>query len=283
MVEFAPTDRPDTYRRSFAGDSFNTAVYLARAGVSTRYLTRLGDDAGSAAALEAMRDEHIDCSLVARDSGANIGLYLIDNDDAGERSFSYYRDSSPARRLFDAPLEIQTATFYFTGITLAITGSGRANLLALLESLKGAGTQIVFDPNHRPQLWPDADEARRACLSVLPFCDLLLPTQDDDAQLWGHKTAAASIDFYRGQGAGEVVVKGADLRVVAWCDGDEAARQAEPVPALDTTGAGDAFNAAYLARRLAGADLASALACGQALAAQVVRHRGAILPALEEV
>ena len=133
MLELAPTGCKHRYQRAFAGDSFNTAVYLARAGIPTRFLTRLGDDAGSTGALQVMHEEGIGSALIERDQGANIGLYLIANDESGERTFTYYRDSSPARRLFDAPIPLEADVFYLTGITLAVTRSGRDNLLNLLS------------------------------------------------------------------------------------------------------------------------------------------------------
>ena len=84
--------------------------------------------------------------------------------------------------------------------------------------------------------------------------------------------------MYMDIGASEVVVKGADLVAHAFCEDQIVQRQADKVAALDTTGAGDSFNAGYLAARLQGATLDLALAAGQQLAAKVVQHRGALLP-----
>jgi 2-dehydro-3-deoxygluconokinase len=286
MLELAPTGCGNSYQRAFAGDSFNTAVYLARAAIPTTYLTRLGDDKASAEALQFMQAEGIDSSLIEIAEGCNIGLYLIDNDDSGERTFTYYRDSSPARRLFDEPRALTASVlgadvFYFTGITLAVTRSGRKNLLRLLAALKETGCQIIFDPNYRPRLWDDVAQARSCCLAVLRHCDLILPTQEDDLALWAIGDADQSIDFYRQLGASEVVVKGAERTVQAWTSSGRATRKAEAIAAVDTTGAGDAFNAGYLASRLAGVNLEPSLAAAQQLAARVVQHHGAILPRQE--
>ena len=286
MLELAPTGCSNRYQRAFAGDSFNTAVYLARAGIPTSYLTRLGDDRASLEVLRFMQAEGIDSSLVEIAEGRNIGLYLIENDDHGERTFTYYRDSSPARELFDEPRvldgsALEADVFYFTGITLAVTRSGQDNLLRLLAALRKAGDQIIFDPNYRPRLWDDVAQARDCCMAVLPYCDLILPTQEDDLALWAMASADQSIDFYRRHGVGEVVVKGPELRVQAWSRTGSATRQAEAIAAVDTTGAGDAFNAGYLASRLAGVGLEQSLAAAQQLAARVVRHHGAILPLQE--
>ena len=207
-MEFAPAGSGRSYQRAFAGDSFNTAVYLARAAQSVRYLTRLGDDDSSTGALRMMTEEGIDPSLVQRQADGNMGLYLIENDDSGERSFTYYRDGSPARRLFDQPLKLSADVFYFTGITLAVTRSGRENLIRLLADLQQAGCWLVFDPNYRPRLWDGVAQAQAACADVLPFCNLVLPTLADDQALWGLGEAMESVVFYREHGAAEVVVKG---------------------------------------------------------------------------
>ena len=279
MLEFAPGGASELYQRSFAGDSFNTAVYMARAGLPTRYLTRLGDDTASMEIVAYMQAQGIDTSLVSHTPGRNPGLYLISNDSSGERTFSYYRDSSPARETFDEPIDLQADVFYFTGITLAVTRSGLVNLVELLRTLQAGATRIVFDPNYRPTLWKDPAQARSHYEAVLGHCQTVLPTLGDDRMIWGVDSAQESVDFYRARGAQEIVVKGDDYSAHAWSQDDQAKRKADPVPAADTTGAGDAFNAGYLACRLQGHNMASSLAAAQALAARVVQHRGAILPA----
>lgn len=279
MVELAREAGGDTYRLAYAGDSFNTAVYMARRGIEVSYLTRLGDDAHSERIIAVLHDEGIDTSLIVRDTGRSPGLYLIENDAAGERQFSYWRDSSPARELFDAMPAIPVpGLFYFTGITLAVTRSGVEALGDLLTRLRAAGCMIVFDPNYRPRLWQDSAQARDHYRMVLPLCDTVLPTLEDDRALWELGSAAESQAFYSGFGAAEVVVKGDELLASAWHAGEVWEHKAEPVAALDTTGAGDSFNAAYLAARLAGQSPPEAIVEAQALAATVVQTRGAIAP-----
>ena len=279
MVELAREAGGERYCLGYAGDSFNTAVYLARGGVQVSYLTRLGDDPHSDGIIAALAEEGIDSGLVARDAGRSVGLYLIDNDAAGERQFSYWRENSPARSLFDAKPALPVPDlFYFTGITLAVARSGVEILGEVLSQLRSAGARVAFDPNYRPLLWQSVQQARDHYRMVLPLCDLVLPTLDDDRALWGFESAGESQAFYSGFGAGEVVVKGDALVASSWQSGELRERQAEPVAAIDTTGAGDSFNAGYIAARLAGEAPEDALARAQALAAEVVQHRGAIMP-----
>lgn len=279
MLEMAATGQDGLYARGIAGDSFNTAVYLAREGLSVSYLTRLGDDSASDRILARLTTENIDTAAITRCRGRSPGLYLIDNDANGERQFSYWRDRAPARELFDTlPHRLNCDVFYFTGITLAVTRSGIGNLLRLLQQLRDQGTRIIFDPNYRPRLWQDVEQARFHYQQVIPLCDTVLPTLEDECALWGPRTADECLAFYQKQGVSEIVIKGDQLTTLACAGGERLSRQAEAVAAMDTTGAGDAYNAGYLAVRLTGGDLQDAISNAQKLSAAVVQHRGAILP-----
>lgn len=279
MIELSATGVSGTYHRGIAGDSFNTASYLARAGFDVDYLTRLGDDPLSAEILTRIRDEGIGVEHIDLCEGGSPGLYMIDNDEDGERVFTYWRDNSPARGLFDdALVSLDCTHFYFTGITLAVMRSGFGNLLATLRTLKSRGTSIIFDPNFRPALWESVEEARQYYGETLPLCDLVLPTLEDETALWGIGTIGECEAMYRRLEVGECVIKGPALKSVAYANEECFERQARAVPAVDTTGAGDAFNAGYLAVRFAGGSLGEAVKSAQHLSAQVVQHAGAICP-----
>src|SRR3954466_46561 len=84
-----------------SGDTFNTAVYLARAGLNVAYATALGDDRYSDDIVAMAKAEGVATDLILRAPGRLPGLYLIETAATGERSFSYWRDASPARELFE--------------------------------------------------------------------------------------------------------------------------------------------------------------------------------------
>ncbi|MEQ9609823.1 MAG: sugar kinase [Kiloniellaceae bacterium] len=293
MIELSETaDAGGQMRRTFGGDTLNTAVYLARSlgetPASVHYVTALGDDPFSAEMLAAWQREGIDTGLVFRLPGRLPGLYIIRTDTAGERSFHYWRSAAAARELLRAEQAESLASalggfdlVYLSGITLGILdGESRQRLFALLEALKHAGCRIAFDTNHRPRLWQSRAEAQEAVSRVLGLAAVALPTFDDEAALFDDPDPEATTRRLHGLGVEEVVVKCGAAACLVSLHGQQARVAAETVArTVDTTAAGDSFNAAYLAARLGGADPQAAAAAGHRLAARVIGHKGAIIPA----
>ncbi|HUH85103.1 MAG TPA: sugar kinase [Stellaceae bacterium] len=278
---------PAVLELGFAGDSFNTALYLARLNPPGRlaidYVTALGDDPYSDAMLGAWRAEGIGVDHVARLPGRLPGLYLIRTDERGERRFFYYRSAAAARALFsdDATKLLLAAlpaydVLYFTAVTLSILGpDARIALREALAAARGAGRQIVFDSNYRPAGWRDGAAARAAITPFLPHLTLALPTFEDEQALWGDAAPADTIRRYAERGIEVCLKRGIEGCAIA--DGQEVPVPLRVAP-LDTTGAGDAFNAAYLSARLRGAPPIDAARSGHLLGGTVIRYPGAILP-----
>lgn len=286
MVELSP--RPGgLLRLGFGGDTLNTAMYLARLGVEVDYLTALGDDQFSDEMLAAWSEEGIGTSLVPRLPGRLPGLYLIQIDAKGERRFSYWRDRAPARELFALPQtrEIVAALpgfelVYLSGISLSLYGDGgRRVLFDGLDRARAAGAKVVFDGNYRPRNWASAGEARAAMTAMLDRVDIVLTSAEDERAVHGDDDASVTARRLRARGIGEIVVKeGEEGALVATEEGDLHLPATPQGPATDTTAAGDSFNAAYLAARLAGCPPVEAARAGHRLAGVVVCHPGAIIP-----
>ena len=276
------------YGQAFGGDTFNTAVYLARAGVPAAYATAMGDDPYSDSLVALASAEGVNTDLIMRVPGRNPGLYMIETDPKGERKFYYWRDSSPARDLFELPgwaaiaeTLLTARMVYFSGITLSLysnTGVGR--FLAALEIARKQGVTIAFDGNFRPRGWKgDVGRMRTIFTEALKRVDIALPTFEDEAMLWGDTNPEATVERLQAFGIGEIVVKnGASNALCADKNGRELVPVPEVVEPVDTTAAGDSFNAAYLAARLSGQPPVTSAALAHGLAAQVIRHRGAIMP-----
>ena len=285
MVELGVTG-PSRAAFGYAGDTFNTAVYLSRLGWSVAYGTALGDgDPFSAGILRLMADEGLDTGLVRALPGRLPGLYAFDRDPSGERRFYYWRSEAPARDYFAVAdiARVRAAAaaarlVYVSGITLAIIGgSGRAALLDTLAAAEAAGAAVAFDPNYRPRLWVSAEEARTATNAVLPFCRHVSASASDLEGLYGVAWPELP-KAWAAQGT-EVLVRDADQAVTVRAGGDALTLAPGPaVQVVDTTGAGDAFNAGYLSARLRGQDPGEATAAARRLASLVVQHAGAIIP-----
>jgi 2-dehydro-3-deoxygluconokinase len=284
MVELSQA--PDgSARVGFGGDTLNTAVYLSRLGQPAAYLTALGDDPFSAEARALMDGEGVDHFASPTAPGRTMGLYAIRTTPDGERSFTYWRDRSPARDLF-GPLfsdQVRQAILsarlvYLSGISLWLYDPpGRDRMLALLAEARTRDAQVAFDGNYRPRLWgPDLAATRAVYARMLALTDICLATADDEAALWGDGSAEATHARLTAAGIPEVVVKcGADGALIA--PGSMIATEAVRRP-VDTTAAGDSFNAGYLAARLSGQSPDLAAQAGNRLAGRVITYPGALIP-----
>jgi 2-dehydro-3-deoxygluconokinase len=287
MIEL--TRGPDgRYGLSFGGDTFNTAVYLARAGIDVAYATALGDDPYSDALLSLASAEGVRTELIVRVPDRTAGLYLVETNASGEHSFYYWRDHAPARELFELPQWgviaerlLACRLIYFSGVTLSLYSNvGIGRFLALVELARKNGVKIAFDGNFRPRGWKgDVARTRTVFMEALKRVDIALPTFDDEALLWGDASPDATVERLQAFGIGEIAVKnGAKGALVL----NAGTRELVPVPQIvvpiDTTAAGDSFNAAYLAARLAGEAPVGAAASAHRLAGEVIRHPGAIMP-----
>lgn len=280
MAEFSQSERPRNYRLGFAGDTFNTAWYLARIAprITIDYLTALGDDALSGEMLEFMSAARIGTDHARRIAGKSAGLYMISLK-KGERSFSYWRGQSAARHLADGNLDVAmagAALVYVSGITLAIlAGDGRGRLMDALATARANGTKVAFDPNLRPALWPNPDTMRQAVTEAAARADIVLPSFEDEATWFGDKDPEDTLARYTSPCV--IVKNGPDL--IQWRDGKDRGHVEPPEASaiVDTTAAGDSFNAGVFAELLAGQGTEVAIARGAGLAARVIGGRGALV------
>jgi 2-dehydro-3-deoxygluconokinase len=270
------------------GDTFNTAVYMARAGADVAFATALGQDPYSDAILALLAAEGVACDPVLRVSGRLPGLYTVEVDPAGKQHFNFWRDAAPAGDLFELPEWNRVAAsllsaklVYFSGITLSLySNTGLGRFLALIEVARQNGAKIAFDANFRPRNWKgDLARTRTVFMEALKRVDIALPAYDDEAVLWGDPSPEATVERLQAFGVAEIVVKnGPNSALVAAQGGREHVPVPELVVPVDTMAAGDGFNAGYLAARLAGETPINAAAAAHRLAGQVIRHRGAIMP-----
>ena len=276
---------------SCGGDAFNTAVYLARAGVpgiEVAFASAIGDEPYSDSIIALAAAEGVSANLVLRVPGRQPGLCLVENGPSGERSFRYWRDGAPVRELFELPDWMRVAEslisarlIYFSGITLSLySNNGLGRFLAVLEAARQQGVKVAFDGNFRPRGWKgDLARTRTVFIETLKRVDIALPAFDDEAVLWGDPSPEATVARLQAFGIGEIVVKnGPNSALVAAAGAQEFVPVPEVVVPVDTTAAGDGFNAGYLAARLSGSGPAQAAGAAHRLAGDVIRHPGALVP-----
>lgn len=286
MVELAPSDAPGDFRLGFAGDTFNTAWYIARLkkNVAVSFCTSIGTDAISEQMRAAMTMAGIDDSHVRSMADRTVGLYLITLD-KGERSFSYWRGQSAARHLADdigaLTRAIEAADLvFFSGITLAILApSARTSLLDALSAARAQGKIIAFDPNLRPRLWADPAEMTQAIMHGAAVSDIALPSFEDEASWFHDANPEATADRYAAAGATTVIVKNGSLPVHYLHHDLRGNVEVPAVPSIiDTTAAGDSFNAAILVDIQSATPLPDVILRACKLAGQVVQGKGALVP-----
>jgi 2-dehydro-3-deoxygluconokinase len=284
MVELRPVD-DGHLRRGFAGDAYNTAVYLKRSApdIDVAFLTATGDESLSDAMVATWRSEGISDRLVFRIPGQRPALYLIETNEKGDRKFHYWRGETPAREWLRLLLAAggtdvlnKAELVYISGISLAILAhADRQAAIQLLGSLK---TKLAFDPNIRPALWESLDDARHTFEAMAKISSILLPSRQDYQLMYGMDDPDAQLRF---------TMTLTDAEIALTCDedgcrvrsGDQVVALAtQAVKVVDTSGAGDSFNGAYLAARLNGRNALEAAKSGLEMAAKVVAQPGAIIP-----
>ncbi len=288
MGELSETGSPGTLSMGFAGDTLNTAYYLRHSlgeDWQVDYVSAVGTDGLSDRMIDFLKSEGIGTDHVRRLADKTIGLYYITLKD-GERSFTYWRNDSAAKRLASDPAALNHALegadlAYWSGITLAIlSNQDRLALIEALGQFAGKGGTVVFDPNLRPRLWDNPETMRGWVHRAAAASDLCLPSFEDEATWFGDADPTATAKRYQAEGARRVIVKNGSEDVTFAGSSGELSCFSVPLVeyVVDTTAAGDSFNAGYLAAELNGASVENAVAAGARLAGRVIGARGALVP-----
>ncbi len=288
MIELSLDSAQDTAFLGVAGDTLNTAIYLRRdlpMEHDVAFVSVLGRDELSDRIMDFIAKHGVSTKSIQRHPDLLPGIYAISIDDGGERAFSYWRDNSAARTLFQRPdgstcfddLE-EFDVIYTSAITLAILPPlQRDRFLDWIATFQNRGGKFVFDSNFRSRLWQDLGEARRVVAQAWRLCDIGLPSEDDERALFGNKTTDEMLERLKGYGLPTGALKRGicgPLPINAPLDASIEYPPAQVV--VDTTAAGDSFGGAFLASFLTKGDLNDAMRAGHARASIVVGHRGAI-------
>lgn len=274
--------------KSFAGDLYNSSVYLKRAfpEINIEFMSCIGQDVLSHELKQRIISEGIGTAFLAQISSHHLGSYMVITDNAGERSFLYWRSDSAAKRMISAMSPAQSVAldniglFFFSGISIAIlTESERTLFWQKLEQMKTSGVVIAFDPNYRPQLWRSADIAKLNIEKAFKLADILLPGVDDFEKLYGMDQVQDCIEFCQHFSPKELVMKQGEKSVhIVNAQGIEVVPIVANKNVVDTTSAGDAFNGVYIGSRVSGKNAKASALAASAAASKVIETPGAIMP-----
>lgn len=282
--------------QTYGGDTFNTAAYLSRIcgdDVKVNYMSAVGDgDSFSEGMIKFWRENGVDSSLTQRLKGKLPGLYAIELDDKGERSFLYWRNEAAVKDCFTGEKAEQLLAqlkdydlVYLSGISLAVLNpQSREKLLQTLENLSGHGVKIAFDFNYRPHLWKDRKDSARHYRRICAIADWIFLSPEELAAADEEASDINSPEFVNQMlnlGGKEIIVKNGDKPCLL-IDREGNILEvdlAEKLVPKDTTAAGDSFTAGYLGASLYGLPHAERIRRAQRLAGAVIMHPGAIIPA----
>lgn len=276
-------------RQNFGGDTINTAIYLkmlAKEKIDVSFVSSVGDDSLSKALMDKWQQLGINTSTVLINSNKQPGLYMIETDNYGERTFHYWRNDSAAKYLMQhADINVifeklsSYDAVYLSGISLAILSDQDCQLmLSQLKQLKKLGVKIIYDSNYRPALWQSVEYSKRISNDILALSDLALFTFDDEKALWQDDSIESCRIRLQLTGVNELVLK----------DGANGCQYSNThtlvnypttpvVKVIDTTAAGDSFNAGFLALWLQSAPINQCAMAGNLVAGQVIQQKGAIV------
>jgi fructokinase len=284
--------RPDgSVQERPGGSPMNVAVGLARLGVPTRLVTRLGDDADGRLVRDHLAASHVDLAAGALDPAVATGVSTSHLDAAGVATY----DFQVTWDLPPTPLPEDCRALHVGSIGAGVR-PGRDAVVRLAADAHAAGLPVSFDPNARPAFTPDAGAAWQDVLELAGLCDLV-KLSDEDAAFFqpGREVVDVAHAVLERGPALVVVTGGGGVATAVSRTGVVLVAESRKVEVADTVGAGDSFMAALVAAtlpdRAAGAwdegpthsHVAEYLSAAHAAAAVTVTRRGADPPRLAEL
>lgn len=282
---------------SFAGDTFNTAWYLAQlikhdSILAIYYATAIGDDTASHKLSDLLKSSGIKTKYIATRTGMNLGQYWIKLDNRGERQFDFDRSKSPVKQyieqhpaLLEALGEKEFDAIYLSGVSLAVLCDAQRELLIRsLIQFKQRGGVIIFDNNYRPALW-GAFEARGWFKKIMALAELVFLTDEDEYSVYGTTNVDEIIQchFSQPNHPDTLVIRCGSAPCIVVDKGGDSILRISPEALvsskiIDTTAAGDAFAAGFLSATFKTKDYDESAKFAHRLAAKVIQYHGALIP-----
>lgn len=277
-------EEAEVFQKCFGGAPMNTAIGMARLGIDVGVITVVGDDPFGRFIVKTLRDNFVDITYVKLKKGLRTTLAFIANEpETGERSFIFYRkpwcETADSNLTFeDIPLAyVKSAKFlHVSGFALSQEPS-RSTILQVVKEAKKANVKIFFDPTLRFDVWNSKEEMHKVYQEMLKLTDIASFSKEEAEEILGSSKPKEAIESALNAGISLIGLKrGVEGSILATKNGDFLEVPAFKVKAIDTTGAGDAWNAGLLAGLIKGWDLKTCAIAANAAGAIVVTAKGAI-------
>jgi 2-dehydro-3-deoxygluconokinase len=286
MVEFCAAEtgrlgRVEAFKRGWGGDTSNFAVAAARTGSKVAHICRLGGDEFGRSFMELWAGEGMDTSRVIVEPDGWTAAYFISLVEGGGHDFTYYRAGSAASRYSVVDLDEEylksARVFHTSGISLAVSQSLREAALHAMEVCREAGLTVTFDINMRAKLWP-VHTSRATLEYAFRRADIIFSSREDIQSLYGVSDPADAAEHIRDMGPETVVVKLGGEGCYVSSGGESFTCPGYSVKTVDTTGAGDAFDGAWVSAALDGWEPRERARFANAVGALTATGLGAVAP-----
>jgi len=285
MLEIANINK-NKYIQSFAGDTLNFASYLNKKLIDVDYLTSVGISEINKIFFKLLRQKNISKKLVHIHAIKETGLYLINNNSLGEKKFYYWRDDSAAKNYFNSlnfmdlkNILLKYNYLYFSGITLSIISLRKQKeFLQLIKKLKKNNVKIIFDLNIRLKRWSNLNYLSISLNLFLPFVDILFAT-GEDMKNWQNKDGLNNfINLIKKSNINHAIFRKSASINYALYEG-EVCKKINIVrkKIIDSSGAGDGYNAAYISSFLDKGNIVESLKAAHAMGFEITMKKGAII------
>jgi 2-dehydro-3-deoxygluconokinase len=285
MIEITNTYN-NNFQQSFAGDTLNFCSYLNKKNFNVDYLSSVGKSEINKDFFNLLKSKKISKKLIHIHPHNETGLYLIKNDKNGEKNFYYWRDNSAAKNYLNElnykKLEIILKKYhyiYFSGITLSIISKNKQkDFCNLIKKLKEYNVKIIFDLNIRIKRWPNKKHLNASINLFLPFIDILFSTGEDIKNWKNNDNLSFFNKLIKSNKINHAIFrKNASLNYAILNDQIYKITNKVHKMIVDSSGAGDGYNAAYISEFLTSGDVYRSLQASHLLGSKIVMKKGAII------
>ena len=256
LIDFTPVGQTEDGRLLFArnpgGAPANVAVQAKRAGVSAGFLGRVGKDMFGDFLVSTLKDCGVETQGLSQDPDYATTLAFVQLNDQGDRDFSFYRNPGADTRLSfegtDLSL-VDNCKLLCFGSLLMTAEPSRSAVEQLVDYARKQGKITAYDPNWRPPLWKGREEEGVARMkSLIPKADIMKVSDEELALLTGKDSVEEGAWALLEQGVSLVVVTMGPKGCRAYTPGNTLEKNTYDTHVKDTTGSGDSFFGALLAK-----------------------------------